>query len=164
MNQQTWLVFAAVALFGLFVALKAWKPRLRRSRTTDGETGKALESARRRIRAAPNLDERALAFQEAARAALASQRTRLAAVYALRAERARPMDKESQNLVTSTLKRASRYRALERFLWKKLADNPDSEAGHWLEELAELYQGPLRQPVRAQALRRLSAMTPPVQG
>jgi hypothetical protein len=60
-------------------------------------------------------------------------------------------------LVALTLRRSARYSALERFLWQRLADLEASDASAFeraFEELVALYEGPLRRPETARALRR----------
>ncbi len=119
---------------------------------------KQLREAKRRAsdRAAP-ASERAAALRDAARIALDAARPALAARYARRAERLEPAHPESLSLLAATLRRASRYRALEALLWRQLAEH-ESASGpyeHAFAELVSLYEGPLRRPETARALRRL---------
>jgi tetratricopeptide (TPR) repeat protein len=102
---------------------------------------------------------RAKAWREAAVAALEGlRRPELAASYARRAERLDPNDAEAVVLLALSLRRAERYRALERFLWRRLATDPAEGAAGYeraLQELLNLYQGPLRRPEIASGLRRI---------
>jgi len=129
-----------------------------------GEPGRRLADARRRARA-PGLRpaERALALREAASIALEElKRPGLAASYALRAERLYPEDAQAVGLLANALRRATRYHALERLLWRRVAKSDASAAGHLraLEELIGLYDGPLRRPEIAEGLRRMSGRDP----
>jgi hypothetical protein len=106
--------------------------------------------------------DRAAALRQAAVIALHDlRRPSLAASYARRAERLDPHDPESIALLSLALRTATRFRALERLLWRRLADGPQaaSAADRALDELLALYDGPLRRPEVARALRRLRAAT-----
>ena len=84
-------------------------------------------------------------------------RPSLAASYARRAERIDPGDAQAVSLVALTLRRAARYRALERFLWRRLAEHAPGAGRDSIErELCALYEGPLRRPEIAAGLRRIS--------
>jgi hypothetical protein len=102
--------------------------------------------------------ERAAALRDGASAALEGmRRPGLAAALARRAERLDPGNLETVGLMALALRRAARYSALERFLWKRLAEldgpNADGYRGTF-DELVALYDGPLRRPETARVLRR----------
>jgi len=103
--------------------------------------------------------QRAAAFREAAGAALEGlRRPGLAAALARRADRLEPGNLETVGLMGLALRRGARYAALERFLWKRLAEleDPASQGYHRVfDELLALYEGPLRRHETAQVLRRL---------
>jgi hypothetical protein len=103
--------------------------------------------------------ERAAAFREAASIALESQRPGLAASYARRAERLEPDSAETVSLLASAMRKASRFRALERLLWRHLAQAEPNGLYYQrtLGELVDLYAGPLRRNEIAAALRRIAA-------
>jgi hypothetical protein len=117
-----------------------------------------LEAKRRAGDRAASNAARAAACREAASAALEGLgRPRLAAAFARRAERLDPSHPDAVSLVALTLRRSARYSALERFLWQRLADLEASDASAFeraFEELVALYEGPLRRPETARALRR----------
>jgi hypothetical protein len=153
------LVIAGV----LFVAFLLGKLLLPRSGQQDGSELKAarkrVADARRRARdrKLPK-PERAAALREAAEVALEGLgRPGLAASYARRAERLDPSAPESLGLLAASLRRVSRYRALERFLWRHVAagqvGSPSVERA--FDELLSLYEGPMRRPEMAEGLRRL---------
>jgi hypothetical protein len=113
---------------------------------------------RARIRGADPIQS-ASAWREAALAALEGlNRPSLAASYARRAERLDPNDEEAIGLHAIALRRAARFRALERFLWRRLAEHPEQKGVGYertFDELVSLYEGPLRRPEMARVLRRL---------
>jgi hypothetical protein len=130
------------------------------NRTNKLEVKRRIADAKRRARirgAEPS--ESAAAWREAALAALEGlNRPSLAASYARRAERLDPDDEEAIGLHALALRRAARYRALERFLWRRIADHPDQTGAGYrctFDELIRLYEGPLRRPEMARALLRL---------
>jgi hypothetical protein len=102
--------------------------------------------------------ERAGAWREAANIALDDlQRPGLAASLARRAERADPEHPGAVGLLALSLRRGARYSALERLLWRQLADEQDAAAPRYvraLDELIALYDGPLGRPDTARVLRR----------
>ena len=152
------LVFAGLLFVGflLFKTLRISGPHDERYH----EARRRVADARRRARdpsASP--EDRAAALREAAVAALDGMgRPSLAASYARRAERLDPGDAAAVGLRAVALRRATRFRALERFLWRRLADD-ENEAGpgyaRAYQELISLYEGPLKRPEMATALRRL---------
>jgi hypothetical protein len=119
---------------------------------------RVLDAKRRAGDRALSNAERAAALREAAGAALEGmRRPGLAAALARRAERLEPGNLEGVGLVSLALRRAARYSALERFLWKRLAelDGPNAHGyQRTFDELVDLYDGPLRRPETAQVLRR----------
>ncbi len=121
-----------------------------------------LAEARRRARdrASPPA-ARAAALREAAAIAIEDLgRPSLAASYAYRAERIEPGDAGAVAFLAAALRGASRYRALERFLWQRLAAaGADATAGRAiaLGELIALYEGPLRRPEIAAGLRMITS-------
>jgi hypothetical protein len=111
--------------------------------------------------------ERAAAFREAASAALEGLgRAGLAAAFARRAERLEPGNPDAVSFLAVALRRTARYSALERFLWRRLADQETTTGPAFerpFEELVALYEGPLRRPETARVLRRIvgkSAVAP----
>jgi hypothetical protein len=150
-----WALLIAVLLFVAFLALKS---RIAVSRGTpeQADARRRIGEAKRRARETSDGKARAAAWREAAAIALDGlQRPSLAASYARRAERADPDDVGAVEILTVALRRASRYRALERFLWRRLAGAPGASHDRAFESLCELYDGPLRRPVWTQALRSL---------
>jgi len=145
-------------VFLLFLLLKLLGP--------PGTRGQAARAARERIAAAKrrasdgalSAAERAAALREAALIAMEElRRPGLAASYARRAERLDPDAAEGLALLSLTLRGAARYQALERLLWRRLAAAEPRAAAteRALHELLSLYEGPLRRPEVARALRRL---------
>ncbi len=146
-------------LFVAFLLFKLVRPSFLR-RTNKHEVKRKIADAKRRARI-PGADPKqsASAWREAALAALEGlNRPSLAASYARRAERLDPDDEEAIGLLAIALRRAARYRALERFLWRRLADHPNQKGAGYertIDELVCLYEGPLRRPEMARALRRM---------
>jgi len=110
--------------------------------------------------------ERAEAWRDAALAALEGlKRPNLAASYARRAERACPEDAAAVRVLSLSMREAGRLRALERLLWRRLAEEGDGtmRAAHnrVYEELIQLYDGPLKCPERAVVLRRMRRVSIP---
>ncbi len=107
---------------------------------------------------------RARAFCEAAQVALEELgRPNLAASYARRAQRVDPSLAEPVRLLSMSLQRGGRLRALERLLWRRLA-HEDTSPGYQCayDELVKLYSGPMKKPDRAAVLKRMrTASIPP---
>lgn len=150
----------AGAAFVLFILFKRGLPLPLPPRTPAArEALRRIAEAKRRaadLQASPAA--RAGALREAATVALESLRhPGLAAAYARRAERLDPDDPATIGLLASSLRRASRYRALERLLWRKLASAEPEAPGTaaTVTELIALYSGPLARPEIAQGLRRM---------
>ena len=154
-----WILLAAVLLFVTFLVIKSRialfrDPELAASRKRLGEARALARSAK---------DDRALrakAYREAATIALDELgRSGLAASYARRADRADPEKGQSLKLLSRAMTRAGRHRGLEKLLWRRLDEVAlDSErAGHLMDELVTLYEGPLRRHYTARVLRTLWA-------
>jgi hypothetical protein len=162
MNDQTRSVALVIAglAFVAFLLGKLLIPLGSGGRPEQRQARQRFLDARRRARdRSLSVSERATALREAAVAALEDLgRPNLAASYARRADRLEPGNADGVGLVASTLRRASRFRALERMLWRRLATDEPSAASHQrvVRELIDLYAGPLNRPEVAEALRRLS--------
>jgi hypothetical protein len=151
MNWQIPLVIAA-ALFGGFMIWRI-RPALREPRTTAAARG-ALRDAKKRIEATTTAKDRALALSDAGDACAASFRTTSAIGYYLRAMRADPTSSALVQRAAMGLGR--RPHALESLLWRRLGAEPwvgpsRGAAVTALRELADLYEGPLRNRARARA-------------
>lgn len=162
MNLQARSLLIAGLLFLVFLVAKLVVTG-RASGPDAREARKRLAAAKRRAsdRALASA-ERAAALRDAAVIALQElHRPNLAASFARRAERLDPGDPQAIVLLSAALRSATRFRALERLLWRRVADAPeaDASAARALEELLSLYEGPLKQPEVARALRRLRAAT-----
>jgi hypothetical protein len=153
------LVIAGLA-FVAFLLGKLLLPLGSRRRPAYRQGQARLAEARRRARdRGLSVAERATALREAAVAALEDlERPNLAASYARRAERLEPENADAVGLVASSLRRTSRFRALERMLWRRLSSTESSSGSYQraLHELIDLYAGPLKRPEVAEALRRMS--------
>lgn len=112
-------------------------------------TGKAMKAAMARVEAAPDDPARALALCDAADLSVTGGR----GLY-LRALRADP--RSAQVVARAVARLSKRPRALESLLWRHLGSVPWTEAREAsrasLEALRVLYQGPLRNAVRARAM------------
>lgn len=146
-------------LFVTFLLVKLLSPLVPaggagRARAARREVAEAKRRSRDR-----NLptSERAAALREAAVSALEGMgRPGLAASFARRAERLDPAAPGSIGLLATAMRRAARYRALERILWRRLASSKSNAIDEQaLSELLSLYDGPLQRPEIAEALRRL---------
>ncbi len=152
------LSFAGLS-FVVYMVLKVWAPLRLPSRKHRPARQKILE-AKQRAALAEEPAAKALAFREAAVIALEELRNpALASSFARRAERVMPQDVLALTLVSRSMRRGARFGALERFLWKRLAEDPHvmgHAAYRWaFDELVALYEGPMRRNDRAKALRRL---------
>lgn len=148
-------LFIAFLLFKLFRPIASPGPQRREAR-------RRFSEARRKAREPSEASvDRAAAWREAARIALDElKRPNLAASCALKAEKQDPGDAEAIAVLSVSLRRASRLRALETILWRRLAHEEQARGPAYeraFRELVELYDGPLRKPERAEVLRRLSA-------
>jgi hypothetical protein len=152
------LLLAGVA-FVAFVLLKLVLPIADRSPLRRQARARLLAARQRALAPNTKLEERASALRQAATIALEDLgRPGLAASYARRAARLEPQSAEGRGLLASALRRASRFDALERMLWRRLVESAVDDPGHHraLQELVELYRGPLRRPDIAAGLQRLS--------
>lgn len=155
-NPAGWGLLAAVILFAAFLLLKSRFSFLPRDPSV-GAARKRIRAAKKRARAAANdPDARVQAFLDAA--AIAREdlgRPRLAASYALRASRADPDHVEAITLMAEAFREAKRFRAAEKFLWRRLdgPTGPGYDAA--FEQLVALYEGPMRRRERAQALKAM---------
>jgi hypothetical protein len=159
-SEPTRLALVVVGVcFVAFLLFKLFRPS--RAMTAEWhEARRKVNEAKRRARdREADRGRRAAAWREAALAALEGLgRPSLAASYARRAERLDPDDDEAVRLLATSLRRASRYRALERFLWRRLAGGTDDGSAGYeraVAELLKLYEGPLRRPEMAKAIRRM---------
>jgi hypothetical protein len=155
--------WAMVSVTTFFVAFLVWKVRhaaappapealLARSRFKAAR-GRIEEAGRDRV-------ARADALREAALVALEElKRPQLAARLARRADRLAPESEDSVATVVRAMRAAGRFPALERLLWRKLdaAASGSERYEQVFAALLDLYDGPLRRPHQASALRRLRA-------
>lgn len=156
-HTQSLVLLGAGLLFVLFLIVKLVAPDRRRGSQAHSARLQIAEAKRRASDHALPTAQRAAALREAALIALEQlRRPSLAASYARRAERLEPHDPAAIALLSMALRSATRFRALERLLWRRLADasSPDAAAERALQELLSLYDGPLRRPEIARALRR----------
>ncbi len=125
-----------------------------------------IHDAKQRARTATSPHERGQAWRDAALAALEGlKRPNLAASYARRAERANPDDAAAVGVLSLSLREAGRLRALERLLWRRLAQEGHGPAHLKVyDELISLYDGPMRCPERAIVLRRMRRASIPPSG
>lgn len=154
MSPLAWGLLVAAALFAAFVVFKSRFPLAGRN--------PAIRDARERLAAAKakarearrDPARRAEALREAALIALDELgRPNLAASYARRAARAAPDDPESLHVAALAMRRARRYAALEKLLWRRLDQEIGQEVS--VQELLALYEGPLKRPEQARVLRAL---------
>jgi hypothetical protein len=159
-TQSLLLVLAGMAI----VAFVLFKPQLigRARSPTAAAARKAIAAAKQRARdAGAGTSARAAALREAALLALNElHQPGLAASFARRAERLDPQNADTFGLLASSLRNASRFRALERMLWRRLgsAHITESDCQRALEELISLYQGPLKRTEIALALQRFRSV------
>ncbi len=148
-----WAMFASL----VFLAFVVFQVRVSRE-PSRAEAKRAYLDAQRRAReVAADPKARAEAIRRAAKVALEGlERPGLAARLARRADKLDPDSAASVRTLVVTMSAAGRYHALERLLWKHLDEaTPGSEAEERnFSALIELYDGPLRRPHQASALRR----------
>ena len=150
-------LLGALLLFLVFLVVKSRLPLIR-GMTDEQRAAKAkIAEAKLAARAAGNDPAaRAAAFRKAAAVALEELgRPGLAASFALRAERADPGDGRAVGVLSVALRRQARFGALEKMLWRRLSADPGPAFERAFTELLALYDGPMRKPERAAALRRL---------
>lgn len=151
-----WGLLVAVVLFAGFLLLKSRVALLPRDpRIADAR--RRIADAKRAARAArDDASARARAWLDAAKIALDELgNAGLSASFAKRAARNSPADPAPVEAVITALRRARRNRALERYLWRRLQGETGPAYDRAFEELLTLYEGPLRKPERAAALRAL---------
>lgn len=151
-----YLLIGGVVIFLGFVALQAMWP-LSGSRV-ERKAARAKHSAAvsRGSDASRSEAERATSLVEAGRIAEGElKRPRLAARHAEWAHRLTPTSHAVIDLLFDTLPKARRLRTLERLLWLS-ADAEGSKGDHARQALIRLYDGPLKLPARARALRHWS--------
>jgi len=153
-------LFLTYVLLRLRVSFAPASPEARAAR-------QRIEAAKERARKAGSTGrQRADAWRDAALAALEGlKRPNLAASYARRAERADPDDSDAVRVLSLSLREAGRLRALERLLWRRLAQEGHGPAHvRAYDELIALYDGPMRRPERAVVLRRMRLASIPPSG
>jgi hypothetical protein len=152
---------AAGAAFVLFLLFKLLRPLGGRSAAARAARERIAAARRRGADRSASSADRSAALREGALIALEELRSpNLASSYARRAERLDPSNAESVGLLATTLRRASRFGALERVLWRKLADGDRNGEPYRraLDELIALYEGPLERPEVGRALRGLAQL------
>jgi hypothetical protein len=156
-DPQDLLLLVGGAGFAVFLLLKVLTA-LGRDGTFRETRRRVLEAKKRGSDRSLPASQRAAALREAANAALEGLgRPALAAALARRAERLDPSNPDVTSLLALALRRGARYSALERCLWRQLADSGDDTEAKYakaFDELVALYEGPLQRPETARALRR----------
>jgi hypothetical protein len=149
-----WLAFVALGFVAFLLSKLASSARRRRDDEAWGRYREAIDRAKRtRVR-----HEKSAAYRDASRVALdALGRPNLAVSLARRAVRLDPEHKDGLEILVTSMTHGARTRALERLLWRKLREvEPGSDRHRTIfQELLALYQGPLKDPDRAEALRML---------
>jgi hypothetical protein len=151
-------LLAAGVLFALFLLAKLLRPRARSS-PAHREALERLNALKQRAREPErSVEDRAALLRSAAGIALDElDRAGLAASLARRADRLDPTQPDGVGLLALALRKQARFAALERMLWRKLADaQAPAVVQRAREELERLYEGPLKRPEVAAALRRFS--------
>lgn len=153
-----WGLLVAVALFVGFLLLKSRVALLPRDPAQVAARRRIAEAKRRAKAARDDRPARARALLEAASIALEElDDPGLSASFGKRASRADPEDATAVDAVITAMRAARRHRALERYLWRRLQGPTGPAYDRAFEELLSLYDGPLRRPERAAALRALRA-------
>lgn len=157
-DPQDLLLLLGGAGFAAFLLLKVVTALGGRDGASYEARRRVLEAKKRGGDASLPAAQRAAALREAATAALEELgRPALAAALARRAERLDPTHADAASLLALALRRGARYSALERLLWRQLADQGASAELSYakaFDELVALYEGPLHRPETARALRR----------
>lgn len=149
---QFLLIGGAVIFLG-FVALQAMWPLSGSRGDRKAARDKHSAAVSRGSDKARSEAERSTSLVEAGRIALDElKRPRLAARHAEWAHRLTPTSHAVIDLLLETLPKARRLRALERLLWLS-ADAEGSKGSHARGALIRLYEGPMKLPARARALR-----------
>ena len=160
-HSRSLMLLAAGVLFVVFLLFKLLPVSGRTAGAASDSRRRIVEAQKRARDRSLTTSERAAALRDAAMIALEElRRPGLAASYARRAERLDPESTESVGLLSLSLRRAARHRALERILWRRLAEGAPTSAASQraLHELMALYEGPLKRPEVSEALRRISTL------
>ncbi len=157
-DPQSLVLLGACCAFLVYLLAKVLTPKLEGDERFHAAL-RRIEDAKRRARdRSASTEDRAAALREAAVTALEGlRRPELAASYARRAERLHPRGADTMGLLLAALRKSSKFRALERMLWRQLADLAAGTDGYEraYRELVALYEGPLARPEMAQVLRAL---------
>lgn len=147
-------------LFVGFLLLKS-RVSLRPRDPVRAEATRKIREAKKRARDGAGDDRARLeAWLEASRVALEELgRPRLAGSFAVRAAQIDPDSEEAYALMADSFRDAKRYRALERFLWRRLDGPRGPGYDRAFAELVDLYQGPMHAPERAHALEAMRGRT-----
>ncbi|HEX2672766.1 MAG TPA: hypothetical protein VHM25_17905 [Polyangiaceae bacterium] len=160
-DTQSLLLLIAGAVFFLYLVTRMLAPsEVLRDESFFAARRRIAECKRRARDSSLSAADRAAALREAAIAALESlRRPALAASYARRAERLDPQNPDSLGILARALTQGSKYQALERMLWRWLAEEPATSPTYAraFDELVALYDGPLNRPEMATSLRRMRA-------
>ena len=154
----SWVVVTIVVIFAVFILIKSRIP-LSGRRPEEREARDRLKAIRKQIAKAKG-DKRARSelWREAALIALEQlERPYRAALYARRADKLAPDDEENLSVVVRAFRRARRFRALERLLWRRmdqLEGNTQAQE-RVLHHIIALYNGPLRRPAQARVIEKL---------
>ncbi len=161
MGDAGWGLIGAVVVFAIFLLVKS-RVGLRGADPVQ-RSGRARIAKLKREIFSHKTDRahRAALWRKAAEIALDELgRPYRAATYARRADKLDPDAKEAVPLIARAFRRARRFRALERLLWRRLDRMDaldDSRSSPIVAELITLYSGPLRRPAQARTLERLWA-------
>jgi hypothetical protein len=148
-----YLLIGAVVLFLGFMGVQAFWPQ-----KTHAERRKAQKDHSTAVSEGSDEDrsatDRARALVRAARIALDQlHRPRLAARHAEWAHRLAPGLPEVVEVASIALVKARRVRALERLLWLSAEAELEGAERHARDALIALYEGPMKRPERARAIR-----------
>lgn len=146
-------------VFIAFILFKMFRPAVGGTAQRREVKRKIVEAKSRGRDKSADSKQRATAWREAALIALEDlRRPSLAASYARRAEKLDPGDADAIGILALSLRRAERFKALERFLWRRLAASDEQHTAAYdraFQELVRLYEKPLHRPEVAAALSRL---------
>jgi hypothetical protein len=151
------LVVGAAALFALWLLVKLARGPAAFRRPDPGAK-EEFRTLKLRARKAPALERAALLVQAGDLAREGLHRIDLGVAYYLRALRFDPTNAAALDSVRESLALQRNWKRLERAYWRLLARLPDDSPliGRVLSHLADLYSGPFRHPVRAEAIRRMA--------
>lgn len=152
---------ALLVAVGLFLAFLVLKSRISfgpRAAGASAARKQLAEAKARALSAANDGTARGAAWRDAAAVAMDQLgRPMLAAGFALRAHRADPDNADSVVILARSLTGARRLRTLEKVLWQRLGGTPGAAYEAAFTALVEAYEGPMRRPLWASALRSLRA-------